>query len=133
MNKPFLPNPVPSKNASQSTGTSPETTPGSLPWTTDQQEKLGLYRVVVALLLASLLWKSLAFPLLYSAYVSIPLNDSFFPDLFRSPTFLAVSYLLPILAGCSVLFFFTESKMAARPGVGHAWIRVRSLYPSRLL
>jgi len=67
-------------------------------------EKMRVYRVVVASLLASMLWKFRAIPLFYSIYVGVPLHDSFFPELLRSPTVLAVLFILPIVAGAAVMF-----------------------------
>jgi hypothetical protein len=67
-------------------------------------EKVTVYRVVVASLLASMLWKFRVIPLFYSIYASIPLHDSFFPAPLRHPTVLAVLFILPIVAGVAVLF-----------------------------
>ncbi len=103
MNKPLLPRPLTDEASFSKTATQALSVTKAGQTTAEEQEKLMLYRVVVLLLLGSLLWKSIAFPMLYRAYVSIPLEDSFFPKLFRSANFLACSYLLPILLGGCVL------------------------------
>ena len=61
------------------------------------------YRVVVAFLLASLLWKSSHYPAFYNIYNSYALNDSFFPSFFSSTIVLGIVLMVPVLLGMMAL------------------------------
>ena len=62
-------------------------------------EAVVVYRVVVAFLIASLLWKSSYYPALYAIYTAYSLNDSFFPSFFSSTIVLGMLLMVPVVLG----------------------------------
>lgn len=59
----------------------------------DRVRVIAAYRLVQAGILTTLLWKISFFSYANAIYNTIELNDSFFPDLLRSPLFLRLSFL----------------------------------------
>ena len=62
------------------------------------------YRIVTCFLLASLLWKSLFIPGIFTGYLDLKLSNPFFPEFFSGPRTLAVLYLTPVTIGLASLF-----------------------------
>ncbi len=73
---------------------------------------LSPYRVVVAFVLGSLLWKGYAYPAIFAAYAKCELTDPFFPLLLRNVYVLAAFLLVPM--AMAVLTLFTENRTALR-------------------
>ncbi|MFT5299489.1 MAG: hypothetical protein ACI87E_001575 [Mariniblastus sp.] len=69
---------------------------------------VGPYRVVVGFVLASLIWKSYAYPSLFNAYLECQLSDSFFPSWFRNAYALAGLMIVPAVA--ALLSLLTSKK-----------------------
>ena len=66
-------------------------------------EAIVVYRVVVAFLVASLLWKSTHYPAIYAIYTAYSINESFFPSFFSSTKVLAILLMVPLVLSMAAL------------------------------
>ena len=62
-----------------------------------------VYRVVTASIIASLLWKAVYYPAIFSVYLTYSLSDSFFPDFFSNTFVLGIMLIVPVAMGVIAL------------------------------
>ena len=69
----------------------------------NQRENRSLLKVVVGAVLISLIWKAVYFIFLDYFNRTIPLQDPFFPEVFRNQTVVCVVYLLGVATALLML------------------------------
>ena len=72
-----------------------------------------IYRVVVAFLIASLLWKCSYYPAIYSVYTHFRMEDGFFPGPMTNTLLLAALLLIPVAFGMIIMFVRNKFWMIA--------------------
>lgn len=72
-------------------------------------EVYSVYRVVVAYLIASLLWKSSFYPAIYHIYTTYHLKHDFFPTFLTNTFVLAAMLLVPVALGLIAMFVRSKS------------------------